>query len=240
MTRPRIAVSLLSAAVFACILPCTRARAQFMALRTPFERFSDYRLTIGWGVSSPPNSQWDDYTHSTYPSVNKQINFNQYIAIEYGQFRVGLMSYSFPTDILPYVDWNPQFRVAGIQVGGDTSRLALSLRGENLFAKRDANEYLGDGQSDKSIYPDRNSLSFIFSYWLGHPPDSSDYGKFLREATQEDMAEDVTAMGPVLPGSGGEIRYSTRDGFSVGVGLGSGKYSGSGPISRTSQFPQFL
>ena|GEM_PF-1831695 len=211
-------------------------RAQFMALRTPFERFSDYRFTVAFGVSTPPNSQWNDFTHSTAPVVNKQINFNQYLAMEYGQFRVGLMCYVFPSSMLPFVDWNPQFQIDRFVVGGDSSRLGLSLRAENLFAKRDANEYLGDGQADKSIYPDRNSLSFIITYWLGHPPDSSDYGKFLREATSEDMAEDVTAMGPVLPGSGGEVRYSTRNGFSVGLGLGSGKYSGSGPISRHLNF----
>ncbi len=223
-------------AALVCIFGGGSARGQFMALRTPFERFSDYRLTIGWGASTPPNSQWNDFTHSTAPAINKQINFNQYIAIEYGQFRLGLMSYVFPSDILPFIDWNPQFQIGRFVVGGDASRLAMSIRGENLFAKRDANEYLGDGQADKSIYPDRNSLSFLITYWLGHPPDSSDYGKFLREATAQDMAEDVTTAGPVLPGSGGEIRYSTRDGFSVGLGLGNGKYSGSGPISRYLNF----
>src|SRR5579872_2421423 len=165
-------------AMLACALGNGAADAQFMALRTPFERFSDYRLTIGWGASTPPNSQWNDYTHSTAPTVNKQINFNQYIAIEYGQFRFGLMSYVFPSDILPFVDWNPQFQIGRFIVGGDSSRIGMSIRGENLFAKRDANEYLGDGQADKSIYPDRNSMSFLITYWLGSPPDSSDYGKF--------------------------------------------------------------
>ncbi len=218
------------------VLEVATARAQFAALRSPFERFTDYRLTLGFGVSTPPNSQWNDFTHSTAAVVNKQINFNQFIALEYGQFRVGLMSYVFPSDMLPFVDWNPQFRIGQFWVGGDSSRIGLSIRGENLFAKRDANEYLGDGQSDKSLYPDRNSLSFIITYWLGHAPDSSDYGELLREASAEDMAEDVTTMGPVLPGSGGEIRYSTRNGFSVGIGLGDGKYSGSGPISRHLNF----
>ncbi len=210
-------------------------RAQFMDLRSPFERFTDFRLTIGWGLSTPPNSQWNDFTHSTGSVVNKQINFNQYVAMEYGQFRFGVLSYVFPSDMLPFIDWNPQFRIDRFIVGGDSSRIGLSLRAENLFAKRDANEYLGDGQSDKSIYPDRNSLSFLITYWLGHPPDSTDYGKLLREASAEDMAEDVI-MGPVLPGASGEVRYSTRNGISVGVGLGNGKYSGSGPISRHLNF----
>ena len=231
MIRTRI-VAILFAALWIAAVP---ARAQFMDLRTPFERFDDYTLRIGWGVSSPPNSQWDDFTHSTAPVVAKQINFNQYIAFEYGQFEFGLMSYVFPSDILPFITWNPQFQIDRFVVGGDSSRISLSIRGENLFAKNDANEYLGDGQADKSIYPDRNSLSFLMTYWLGHPPDSSDYGTLLREATAEDMTEDVT-MGPVLPGSGGEIRYSTRNGFSVGAGLGNGKYSGSGPISRYLDF----
>ncbi len=212
------------------------SKAQFLALRSPFERFTDYRLTIGMGMSTPPNSQWDEFTHSTAPVVRKQINFNQFIAMEYGQFRFGVMSYVFPSSMLPFVYWNPQFQIDRFIVGGDSSRIALSLRAENLFAKRDANEYLGNGQSDKSIYPDRNSLSFLITYWLGHVLDSSDYGKFLREAAAEDMREDVVT-GPILPGSSGnELRYSTRNGFSVGIGLGSGKYSGSGPISRHLNF----
>jgi outer membrane protein OmpA-like peptidoglycan-associated protein len=211
------------------------AHAQFEDLRTPFERFSDFRVTIGWGASTPPNSQWDDFTHSTAPTVNKQINFNQYFAIEYGQFRFGINSYVFPSDMLPFIDWNPQFHIDRFVVGGDSSKIGLSIRAENLFAKKDANEYLGDGQADKSIYPDRNSVSFLVTYWLGHPPDSGDYGKLLREASAEDMAEDVI-MGPVLPGSNGEIRYSTRNGVSVGAGFGDGKYSGSGPISRYLNF----
>jgi outer membrane protein OmpA-like peptidoglycan-associated protein len=229
----RILATLFTAIVLMSIgLP---ARAQFMDLRSPFERFSDFRVTVGWGASTPPNSQWNDYTHSTASAVNKQINFNQYVTFDYGQFRVGLLSYVFPSSVLPFIFWNPQFQIDRFQVGGDSSRIGLSLRGENLFAKKDANEYLGDGQADKSIYPDRNSLSFLITYWLGHPPDSSDYGKLLREASAEDMAEDVI-MGPVLPGSSGEVRYSTRNGVSVGVGLGNGKYSGSGPISRYLNF----
>ena len=206
-----------------------------MDLRSPFERFSDFRLTIGWGASTPPNSQWNDFTHSTAGVVNKQINFNQYVTFDYGQLRIGVMSYVFPSNMLPFIYWNPQFQIDRFHVGGDSSRIGMSIRGENLFAKKDANEYLGDGQADKSIYPDRNSLSFLLTYWLGHPPDSSDYGKLLREASAEDMAEDVI-MGPILPGTSGEVRYSTRNGISVGAGIGNGKYSGSGPISRYLNF----
>ncbi|HEY3875732.1 MAG TPA: binary toxin-like calcium binding domain-containing protein, partial [Candidatus Kapabacteria bacterium] len=233
--RIRHTVLFIAASIAALAIFARPSCAQFMVLRSPFERFTDYRVTLGWGVSTPPNSQWDDFTHSTAPVVEKQINFNQFITFEYGQFRVGLMSYLFPSDMLPFVYWNPQFQIDRFAVGGDSSRLALSIRGENLFAKKDANEYLGDGQSDKSIYPDRNSFSFLFTYWLGHAPDTADYGALLREASAEDMAEDVT-MGPAIPGSGGEVRYSTRNGFSVGLGLGNGKYSGSGPISRHLNF----
>jgi outer membrane protein OmpA-like peptidoglycan-associated protein len=211
------------------------ARAQFLALRSPFERFTDYRLIVGWGASTPPNSQWDEFTHSTWAVTQKQINFNQYVSMEYGQFRFGFMSYKFPSSILPFVDWNPQFSIDRFSVGGDSNRLAFSFRGENLFAKRDANEYLGNGQSDKSRYPDRNSFSFLITYWLGHQLDTSDYGTLLREAATDDMREDVM-MGPILPGSNSEVRYSTRNGFSLGIGLGSGKYSGSGPISRHLNF----
>ncbi len=226
----------LLASQFAALIVCDQpARAQFLALRSPFERFTDYRLIIGWGSSTPPNSQWDEFTHSTAAVTAKQINFNQYASIEYGQFRVGFMAYKFPTSILPFVVWNPQFQIERFGVGGDSNRLAFSFRAENLFAKSDANEYLGNGQSDKSRYPDRNSLSFLLTYWLGHNLDTSDYAHFLREASAEDMREDVVT-GPILPGSGGEVRYSTRNGFSVGIGLGSGKYSGSGPISRYLNF----
>ena len=217
------------------ILGAGSTRAQFLVLRSPFERFSDYRLTIGAGFSTPPNSQWDEFTHSTVAAVNKQINFNQYVAMEYGQFRFGMMVYKFPTAMLPFVDWNPQFQFYQYGVGGDSNRMALSIRGENLFATHIKNEYLGNGQSDASVYPDRNSLSAIVTYWLGHNLDTGDYAKFLREASYEDMREDVVA-GPAKPGSGSEIRYSTRNGFSVGFGIGSGKYSGSGPISRHLNF----
>ncbi len=223
-------------ATLGCVLAGRAANAQFMALRTPFEQFTDYRLTIGWGVSSPPNSQWDEFSHSTVGIVKKQINFNQYIAMEYGEFRFGLMSYVFPSDMLPFIDWNPQFQIGRFAVGGNTSRFDLSIRAENLFAKRDANEYIGDGQSDKSIYPDRNSLSFLLTYWFGHTPNMNDYGALLREAAAENITPEVTPTGLVFPRSASEIRYSTRDGLSVGIGLGNGKYSGSGPISRYLNF----
>lgn len=238
MRRLMLPYRFCTAVLFATILSLTAmgtARAQFLALRSPFERFTDYRLIVGWGASTPPNSQWDEFTHSTWAVTQKQINFNQFISMEYGQFRVGVMSYKFPQSILPFVDWNPQFSIDRFAVGGDSNRLAFSFRGENLFASRDANEYLGNGQADKSRYPDRNSLSFLITYWLGHMLDTGDYSVLLREATTDDMREDVM-MGPVLPGSGGEVRYSTRNGFSIGIGLGSGKYSGSGPISRHLNF----
>src|SRR5512142_3298760 len=86
-------------------LMASTSSAQFLALRSPFERVTDFRLTIGMGTSTPPNSQWDEFTHSTTPVTRKQINFNQFIAMEYGQFRVGLMSYSFPNSMLPFVIW---------------------------------------------------------------------------------------------------------------------------------------
>jgi outer membrane protein OmpA-like peptidoglycan-associated protein len=232
--RPRLLQSGVLLAVLSLFVT-EHARAQFLALRSPFERFTDYRLIVGWGASTPPNSQWDEFTHSTWSVTKKQINFNQYASIEYGQFRFGIMSYKFPQSILPFVDWNPQFTIDRFSVGGDSNRIAFSFRGENLFATRDANEYLGNGQSDKSRYPDRNSLSFLFTYWLGHQLDTSDYGTLLREAATDDMREDVM-VGPILPGSNSEVRYSTRNGFSIGLGLGSGKYSGSGPISRHLNF----
>src|ERR1035437_2218038 len=136
--------------------------AQFLALRSPFERFTDYRLIVGWGASTPPNSQWDEFTHSTASVTAKQINFNQYASLDYGQFRFGFMSYKFPSSVLPFVIWNPQFQIERFGVGGDSNRLALSIRGENLFARKDATESLGNGQSDKRIYPDRSSVSFLF------------------------------------------------------------------------------
>jgi len=218
-----------------CSFANSAAEAQYTVLRSPFERFVDYRLTLGWGASTPPNSQWNDYTHSTQAVVNSQINLNEFITFEYGQFKVGLMSYVFPKDMWPFIYWNPQFQIGRFGVGGDSNRMALSIRGENLFAKKTANEYQGDGQSDKSVYPDRNSLSFLITYWLGRGLDSSDYGEFIREAAYQDSREDAVAR-PVLSSSGGEVHYSTRNGFSVGIGLGNGKYSGSGPISRYLNF----
>src|ERR1051325_4886198 len=205
--RPRIFGWFVASALL--LMGANTSHAQFLALRSPFERFTDYRLIVGWGASTPPNSQWDEFTHSTWSVTKKQINFNQFASIEYGQFRFGIMSYKFPQSILPFIDWNPQFTIDRFSVGGDSNRIAFSFRGENLFATRDANEYLGNGQADKSRYPDRNAFSFLITYWLGHQLDTSDYGSLLREATTDDMREDVTTMGPILPGSDSEGRHST-------------------------------
>src|SRR5438045_7371997 len=108
MMRPRSLITGVLLAVLS-LAAIDSARAQFLALRSPFERFTDYRLIVGWGASTPPNSQWDEFTHSTWAVTKKEINFNQYLSMEYGQFRFGIMSYKFPSSILPFIDWNPQF-----------------------------------------------------------------------------------------------------------------------------------
>jgi outer membrane protein OmpA-like peptidoglycan-associated protein len=217
------------------LLCTTKAHAQFLELRTPFERFSDYRVILGGIGSTPPNSQWDEYSHGSKPTTRKQINFNQYLAFEYGEFRAGMTFFRFPNQFLPFLIWNPKFQFDQWGIGGDNNRLALSLRGEDLFGVSDANEFLGDGQSDKSRNPDRNSFSFLLSYWMGKDVDTSDLAQLLREAAYEDRTEDVL-VGPTLPGTTSEVRYSTRNGFSVGLGLGTGKYAGSGPISTHLNF----
>ena len=233
--RPLFIAAHACAALALLILTQSGARAQFLELRTPFERFSDYRVIVGGVGSTPPNSQWDEYSHGSKASTKKQINFNQYVAMEYGEFRVGMTFFKFPSDFLPFVIWNPQFQFDQWGIGGDNNRLSLSLRGEDLFGKAVANEFLGDGQSDKSRNPDRNSFSFLMTYWLGKDIDTADLAQLLREAAYEDRTEDVL-VGPTLPGASQEVRYSTRNGFSVGFGLGTGKYAGSGPISRHLNF----
>jgi outer membrane protein OmpA-like peptidoglycan-associated protein len=210
------------------------ARAQFMELRSPFERFSDYRVLISLSASTPPNSQWDEGIHSSYQTDKKVINFNQQIAFEYWQFRVGLNFYKVPT-VLPFLIWNPQFELGGAQFGGDSSRIALSLRAEDLFGSKTANEFLGDGQSDKSLYPDKNSFSFLISYWMGSRPDSADYAKLYQEALGEGNNISINEVNATQADMN-EVRYSNRDGFSIAAGLGTGKYAGSGPISRHLNF----
>jgi outer membrane protein OmpA-like peptidoglycan-associated protein len=210
-------------------------RAQFLELRSPFERFSDFRVVIGGTGSTPPNSQWDEYSHGSKPTTRKEVNFNQFASVEYGEFRFGVAFFKLPNMFLPYVFWNPKFQFDQWGIGGDNNRLSLSLRAEDLFGKRDANEFLGDGQSDKSRNPDRNSFSFLLTYWLGRDIDTADLAELLREAAYEDRTEDVL-IGPTVPGASTEVRYSTRNGFSIGLGLGTGKYAGSGPISRHLNF----
>ena len=93
MMRPRSLITGVLLAVLS-LAAIDSARAQFLALRSPFERFTDYRLIVGWGASTPPNSQWDEFTHSTWAVTKKEINFNQYLSMEYGQFRFGIINQS--------------------------------------------------------------------------------------------------------------------------------------------------
>jgi len=215
------------------VFSAQNARGQFMVLRSPFERFTDFRFLVSLSASTPPNSQWDEGVHGSVATTQKIINFNQQLAFEYAQFRVGLNIYKFPS-MLPFLFWNPIFKIGNNWIGGDSSRWALSLRGENLFGTKTANEFLGDGQSDKSLYPDKNSISFLVSYWFGSKLDSSEYTKLYQEALGEGNTISIGENG--LRTDLNEVRYSTRDGFSLAVGLGDNKYAGSGPISRHLNF----
>lgn len=209
------------------------ARAQFTELRTPFEKFTDWRILISASTSTPPNSQWDENGHVSQAVLDKQLNFNQMASVEYGEFRVGAAMYSIPSSIWPFVVWNPKFNVFGWHVGGDTNRWALSLRGENLFASNTGNEFLGKGQSDKSNYPDRNSFSFLVSCWLGSEPDSAQWVNLFREADLGETNPREDALGRRIQN---EVRFAKRGGLSFAVGLGTGKYAGTGPLSRYINF----
>ena len=228
-------LSLRAAFVVVALVICAplSLRAQFMELRSPFERFSDWRVLVAASASTPPNSQWDEGIHSSVATTTKVINFNQQVSLEYANFRVGLNIYKFPT-MLPYIFYNPIFKIGDNWFGGDSSRWALSLRAEDLFGTKTANEFLGDGQSDKSLYPDKNSFSFLVSYWFGSKPDSAEYAKLYQEALGEGSS--LTSTDANGQPSLNEVRYSTRDGFSMAIGLGTGKYAGSGPISRHLNF----
>jgi outer membrane protein OmpA-like peptidoglycan-associated protein len=226
--------ALLLVVVALVTLSARSALGQFMELRSPFERYTDFRVLVALSASTPPNSQWDEGVHSSVQTTTKVINFNQQVAFEYANFRVGLNIYKFPT-MLPFLFWNPIFKVGDSWFGGDSSRFALSLRGEDLFGTKTANEFLGDGQSDKSLYPDKNSFSFLVSYWFGNKPDSADYAKLYQEALGEGNTLSTSTDGNTQT-SLEEVRYSTRDGFSMALGLGTGKYAGTGPISRHLNF----
>lgn len=213
--------------IFVSCFGWTDSRAQFIELRSPFEKFSDWRVLAGGSFSTPPNSQWDEGGRYSAAVSKKTINANQFVSVEYGTVRAGLNIYNFPGTMLPYVIWNPQFTIAGEQFGGDSSRWAISLRAEDLFGTRTANEFLGDGQSDKSEYPDRNSFSFLITRWIGAELDTADIAKLFREsAGMMDLSNESET----------NVHYSTRNGLSVGIGLGSGKYAGSGPISQHLNF----
>lgn len=207
--------------------------AQFNELRSPFERFTDWRILVGASMGTPPNSEWSENAHASQALTEKQITLNQSVAVEYGQFRVGVNSYSFPNVMYPFIFWNPEFDLMGWRVGGDSSRWTLSVRGENLFASNTGNEFQGKGQSDKSNFPDRNSFSFLVSWWVGSEPDSAEEFELMQEAFYYEGAlrEDVYARN-----LGNEVRYSKRDGLSFALGLGTGKYAGSGPLSRHLNF----
>lgn len=230
--RPRSFVTQCILALGLLVLLPERTSAQFMELRSPFERFTDWRVIVSASVSTPPNSQWDEGIHASLPSTKKQININQIVSIEYGEFRVGFNLYSVPSSMWPFVFWNPKFSLYGWDVGGDSNRWALSVRGENLFASKTGNEFLGRGQSDKSNHPDRNSISFLLTYWMGSKPDTSELKRLYQEqqgytSLQEDVLASIANQ---------EVRFSTRDGLSLGIGLGTGKYAGTGPLSRHINF----
>ncbi len=211
------------------LLCASNASAQFNELRSPFERFTDWRVLVTASASTPPNSEWSENSHASLALTEKQLTLNQSVAMEYGDFRVGVNMYSFPNAIFPFIFWNPKFDLMGWDVGGDSSRWTLSVRAENLFASKTGNEFAGKGQSDKSNFPDRNSFSFLVSWWVGSEPDSAEEFALMQEALYYEGAlrEDVYARS-----LGNEVRYSKRDGLSFALGFGTGKYAGSGPLSK--------
>ncbi len=228
------------------VLGATLADAQVFELRHLFESFQDLKILVGGGLDGPVNSKLDPTTARVNIQNSLAAEVEGQVSIDYWQLRGGVRFY-VPNNIAPFIFWNP---IVGDKFGGPKSRWSASLGWEGMFATVPSDyDPQAIMQADNSVYSPANSFSAMVGYWFGSATedrlsvDTNYAGRgFVDTMTYRTEPLDTNSyirgrlLPSEVPGGGKVIRYSSRNGLSVGLGFGTGKYAGSGPISKFLNF----
>jgi hypothetical protein len=228
------------------LLASARAQAQVFELRHLFERYESGKVLVGGLAAGPLESQLDPDVPRTNIDFNIGAEIDGHVSVDYWQLRAGV-TFAMLTAVMPFIYWNP---IIGDDFGGENSRWTGSLGAEFAFqSDMDDTDPRKTYQPDNSIFSPQTSLSAMVGYWFGERGrtlrvDTNYIGRGFVDTTDYrtpplDTASFVrgTLMPSEVPSAErGALRFTSRNGLSVGVGFGSGKYAGSGPISKYFNF----
>lgn len=234
---------------------------QSLEMRHLFERFSDWNVQIGANVLGPVRSQLNPLTAESNIPYNARYNFNGYVSVDYWQIRGGLAINSIDA-IAPFLFWNPIFRSGfgsdssrwngslgweGIFARDDNFDPLGNLQADNSVyspttslslligfwagpqldsaARRDIIRRAYPQLDDKNLERWLDMRSNIDTNYAGRGNvDTNNYRSLPLDTNSYLRGVDIPLQTPVP--------YTSRNGFSASVGFGSGKYAGSGPLSR--------
>jgi hypothetical protein len=240
--KPLLFLSLL--VVWQLLAPVTGS-AQVFELRRTFEHYESGKILIGGSLFGPVESELDSITFRRNVDFNVAADLGGYLAVDYWQIRGGL-KIGMLTALAPFLYFNP---IIGNDFGGYKSRWTGSLGWEGIFAQVNDVDPRKQLQPDNSIYTPANSFSLMVGYWFGEESaktlliDTNYAGRgFVDTMNFRTPPLDTNSYvrGRLLPSDvptpPNAVRYSSRNGFSAALGLGTGKYAGSGPISKHLNF----
>ena len=226
-------------------MSATIADAQVFELRRTFERFENVKILVGGSILGPVESQLEPTEARTNIDFDLAAEVDGSVSIDYWQLRAGI-KVNTPKSIAPFIFWNP---VIGNDFGGENSRWSGSIGFEGLFASVEDYNPQNNLQADNGIFSPANSFSLMVGYWFGEESgkslmiDTTYLGRgFVDTMNYRTPPLDTNSyirgrlLPSEVPGGGNAVRYSSRNGFSAGLGLGTGKYAGSGPISKFLNF----
>jgi hypothetical protein len=237
----------LALAAAVALFGTTVANAQLLELRHAFERFEDFKIVVGGNLQGPINSELDPVSARVNVPFDAAADFDGAISLDYWQLRAGVVI-NMPSAVSPFLFWNP---VIGKDFGGESSRWSASVGWEGIFSSVKGRDFdpRKQLQADNSIYTSRNSFSALVGYWFGTESGTSltidtNYAGRGYVDTNNFRTPPLDTNGYVrgilvpseVPGNGKSMRYSSRNGFSAAFGFGTGKYAGSGPISKYLNF----
>jgi hypothetical protein len=228
------------------LIASARAQAQVFELRHLFERYESGKVLVGGTLAGPDASQLNPETPRTNVDFNVAAEFDGQVSVDYWQLRAGV-TFAMISAVMPFIYWNP---VIGDNFGGENSRWSGSIGAEFAF-QSDASDYdpRKTFQTDNSIFSPQTSFSAMVGYWFGERGktlrvDTNYMGRGFVDTTDYRTPPLDTASfvrGQFMPsevpsGTRGLMRFTSRNGFSIGAGMGTGKYAGSGPISKYLNF----
>lgn len=249
------------AASAAALVPVAHSllTAQVLELRHVFEQYNDFKIEGGAWMIGPSYSRVNPTT-SDVTAGDTAFHVNQYLSVDYKSVRLGLTARG-ALILAPFIRFSPEMPAAlggassrwsatlswegnFVQSGADDPDAALQPDNSVYSPKSSFSILVGfwaRTEQDSSLWlasalqrcPDVDpnlirqwaaARRGVVWSWAGHGAvDTFDYASFPLDTNSYVRGMVMPAV--ALPD------HMSRQGFSAAVGLGSGKYAGSGPLS---------